>query len=177
MHTTPLFRKMSTHSLGSVHAHHRERYICPIWNMGSGHEKRAYVRKSAINGTNPTATGSSFTGSSGNSRDYTGEFQLASAFDRHIIERHEKIFKSMTSSEYICLLCPCDCIAHGTIQCTARFCTKTSGNQRFLDHLRTSHAGDPDSLALWQHLCAPTTTASYHPTLRGVAELLLGSPH
>jgi hypothetical protein len=176
LHITPLFRKMSAHTLGFVHAHHRERYICPICNMGSGHEKRAYVRKSANNGTGPTATGSFFTGSSGNPRDYTGEFQMASAFDRHIIERHEKIFESMTSSEYICLLCPCDSIAHSTLQCTARFST-TSGKQGFLDHLRTFHAGDPDSLALWQHLCAPTTTASYHPALRKVAELLLKFPH
>ena len=105
----------------------------------------------------------------GKPRDYLGEFQLASAFDRHIIERHERIFQSMNSSEFICLLCPCDSIAHDAIQCTARFST-TSGKQGFLDHLRTCHAGDPDNRIWWQHLCAPNTTASYHPALRKVAD-------
>ena len=173
LQTKSLFWNMSGRSLGSVHAH-RDRYICPICNMGSGRERRAYSRKSANIGT--TGTGPSSTPSSEKPRDYLGEFQLASAFDRHIIERHERIFQSMNSSEFICLLCPCDSIAHDAIQCTARFST-TSGKQGFLDHLRTCHAGDPDNRIWWQHLCAPNTTASYHPALRKVADSHHGFSH
>ena len=163
----PLFCKMSAHPPGAGHAHQQEFLNCPICHMGSGRETRASGRNSINSET--TATGSSSIPSYEAIR--AAKFQKPLAFDRHITERHEKIFQSVNSSDYICYLCPCDCIAHGASRCTARFSTDTHGKLCFLDHLKTSHAGDPDSLAWWQHLCPPSTTADYKdPEVRKVAE-------
>ena len=163
----PLFWKMSARPPGAGHAHQQEFLNCPICHMGSGRETRASGRNSIKSET--TATGSSFIPSYEAIR--AAKFQKPLAFDRHITERHEKIFQSVNSSDYICYLCPCDCIAYGASRCTARFSTDTHGNLCFLDHLETSHAGDPDSLAWWQHLCPPSTTADYKdPEVRKVAE-------
>lgn len=164
---------MSAHSLGADQAQLQEYLKCPICHMGSGRETRASGRKSAKSET--TATGSSSIPSHDALR--TAKFQKPSAFDRHIIERHEKIFQSVNSSDYICYLCPCDSIAHGALRCTARFSTDTYGKLCFLDHLKASHAKDPDSLVWWQHLCPPSTTADYKdPEVRKMAESFYG-PH
>lgn len=163
---------MTPSSLGSAHAP-RERYICPICNMGNGREKRAYVRKAVNNESTGTNSSSTSLLSPGTSKVYAGDFQRSTAFDKHIIDYHERIFESTNSTEYICTLCPCDPIAYGTLHCSARFAANVPGEkQRFLDHLRNFHAQeDPRSLNWYHHICSPTAITSYtDPVVRRMAE-------
>lgn len=152
----------------------RERYICPLCNMGDGHERRSYNKRSGTDGNPRTSTSSS--PSPDKPKEYASVFQRPTAFDKHINELHEKIFRSINSNEYICALCPCSTIAHRIPHCTARFSANTAGEkQTFLDHLRSHHAQvDPRSLNLYHHICPPTTPASYtDPVIRRVAESFL----
>ena len=144
----------------------RERYICPLCNMGDGHETRSYNKKSDTDRHSVTSTPSS--PSPDKPKEYVAVFQRPTAFDKYITELHEKIFRSINSNEYICALCPCSTIVLGTWHCTARF---SGGRQMFLDHLRSHHAQSPESLRWYPHHCCPEDTASYtDPRIRRTAE-------
>jgi hypothetical protein len=87
--------------------------------MGYGHDKRPYNRKSDTDESSRTSASSS--PSPDRLKEYTAVFQRPIAFDRHMNELHERIFRSINSNEYICALCECSTIARGTWHCTARF--------------------------------------------------------
>ena len=152
----------------------RERHICPICNIGSGQEKRPYNKRLPNNG-HPKA-GFSFTSPLplNAPKVYKSEFQMQTAFDRHITGSHVRVFQSINSSEYICYLCPCDCVKSKTLSCSARYPADSSEKkQGFLDHLRDAHAQTPESLVWFPHLCSPTTTEYYtDPVVRMVAKLM-----
>jgi len=149
--------KMSKHSSGCSHAS-RERHRCPVCNSGSGREKCPYTSR---NGTIEPASPPTSSSSSSSPKVYAGEFQLSTAFDRHIIDWHEKIFASIYTHEYICALCPCKRVTHGLVDCSARFSARPSNKQEFLDHLRTAHAGAEQVPMWYTHYCSPPKDASY----------------
>jgi hypothetical protein len=146
---------MSTRKDSYNHAH-RDKYICPLCNMGEGHEKRPYNRKLDTDGNSRTPASSS--PSHNKTKEYMGVFRRPTVFDKHINELHEKIFRSINSNEYICALCPCSTIAYGSLHCTTRF---RGGRQPFLDHLKDHHAQSPGDLHCYPHACCPQNTASY----------------
>lgn len=161
---------MSNNLVGCSHAQ-REIYRCPVCNSGTGHKKRPYTsrRESAEKASPLTLSPSS--GSSNSPKMYAGEFQLSSAFDRHIIERHMNIFAGSYTHEYICTLCKCDSVTHKSLDCSARFSALSSEKQKFLDHLRTAHAG-AEQVPTWHtHPCSPPDDASYiDPVVEQVAK-------
>jgi hypothetical protein len=138
--------------------------------MGEGHERRPYNRKSDTDESSRTTASSS--PSPDKPKEYASVFQRPTAFDKHITELHEKIFRSINSNEYICALCPCSTIAHGNWDCTARFTAHTPRErQMFLDHLKRDHAQSPEALRWYHHTCCPKDTASYtDPRIRKTAE-------
>jgi hypothetical protein len=169
---------MSAHLPGFIPTP-QEKLICPICNMGSGHKKRSYIWKDLKDGstrtpsastpgalTSCTSTPSASTPSASTpsattpcastpaaakpEKDPT-KFDKVFAFDKHITERHERIFYSINTSEYICTLCPCDSVALGIPECSARFPADQSMKQDFLRHLRTAHAQAPENL-IWYHV-------------------------
>lgn len=144
--------------LGSCSHAQRDIYRCPVCNSGSGREKRPYTsRKESVEKASPPTPSPS----SGSRKMYAGEFQLSTAFDRHIIDWHEKIFASIYTHEYICALCPCETVTKQSVDCSARFSAHPFNRQQFLDHLRTAHAG-AESVPIWYtHYCAPPKDASY----------------
>lgn len=148
----------------------REMYICPLCNMGDGHEKRSYNKKSDTDRSSRTPAPSSL--SPDKPKEYARVFQRPTTFDKHINELHERIFQSINSHEYICGFCPCSTIAHGTWHCAARFTANTPGErQAFLDHLKSHHAQSPEVLHWYPHACCPVDTASYtDPRIRRTAE-------
>lgn len=99
--------------------------------------------------------------SSSSPKVYAGEFQLSTAFDRHIIDWHEKIFASTNTHEYICKLCPCKRVTDESVDCSARVSAHPSNKQKFLDHLRTAHAGAEQVPTWYTHYCSPPDNASY----------------
>jgi hypothetical protein len=162
--------QMSTLSPPAQYYATRHQYTCPVCNMGCGHEKRTYAKKS--DNTGDIKNASPCTLSSKRPVEQVGVFQRPTAFDKHITELYEKIFRSINSNEYICALCPCNTIAHGTWHCAARFSANTAGErQTFLDHLRSHHAQGPEFLCWYHHTCCPMDTASYtDPRIRRTAE-------
>lgn len=151
----------------------REKYMCPVCNMGSGHQTRTYNRHSVGNRSSRNGSSSSCASSPSSdvSRAYAREFQLASAFDRHIVEMHERMFQRTNSTEFVCGFCWCDSIGIKAPDCAARFSADPYGKKDFLDHLRLFHARNPDILTWHQHTCSPTTTASYtDPLVRRMAK-------
>ena len=152
----------------------RERHICPICNIGSGQEKRPYNKRLPNN--DQTEAKFSFTSPPplNTPKVYKNEFQMPTAFDRHITGSHVRVFQSINSSEYICYLCPCDCVKNRTQSCSARYPADSSEKkQGFLDHLRAAHAKAPESLVWFPHLCSPITKEYYtDPVVRRVAELM-----
>jgi hypothetical protein len=162
---------MPAHPLGSANTQ-RERYICPICNIGSGQEKRSYNRRFS-NNESPEAKFSFNTSHPPNMpKLYKNEFQIPSAFNRHLTGWHARVFQSINSSEYICSLCPCDCVMGRTLVCSARYPADSSeAKQRFLDHLRDAHAQTPETLVWYPHQCPPAMKEYYtNPEVRKVAE-------
>lgn len=149
--------KMSKH-LGSCSHVQREIYRCPVCNSGSGREKRPYTsRKESVETVSPPT----LSPSTSSPKVYAGEFQLSTAFDRHIIDWHEKIFASIYTHEYICALCQCDRVTHRSLDCSARFSARPSNKQKFLDHLRAAHARAEHVPMWYSHHCSPPENASY----------------
>ena len=150
----------------------RDRHICPICNIGSGQGKRQYNKRFTNNESTDAKLPFTRSPLLNPPKLYKNEFQLPSAFDRHLTGWHARVFQSINSSEYICSLCPCDCVMGRTMTCSARYPTDSSeGKQEFLDHLRDAHAQAPETLIWYPHLCSPATKEYYtDPMVRKVAE-------
>ena len=163
---------MSNNLVDCSHAQ-REIYRCPVCNSGTGREKRPYTSRKESAETASPLTLSPSSSSSSSPKVCVGEFQLSSAFDRHIIERHENIFAGIYTYEYICKLCKCDSITHRSLDCSARFSALPSQKQKFLDHLRTAHAGVEQVHEWPTHQCSPPDDVSYiDPVVGQVAKSL-----
>lgn len=123
----------------AIHAQPRgTHYICPCCNMGDGHVKRSYNRSG---GTSTEFVPTSLR----NSMEFQNTYKKPSTFDKHIRERHRRLFERTGSTQFVCVFCLCK------YPCAGRFYTE----QELLDHLRATHAQIPEQVEHTHHVCGP----------------------